>query len=159
MKRSAHIKIKKARKLHYAPSKPLFSNKEIIFRSGARAKVFNISSRLQIFALVFVVLIGIWSAYSYHMYHKSGKLKYKLNQTQDAYAELMSDFVAVHKNINSMFALLSEENIDDESDLNRYKQQAQVFHKPELQSRSVIPCLIRYRTILHRCVLAGVVLQ
>jgi len=127
MRKNTHLKIKKPRKLHYTPSKPLFSNKEIIFRSGARAKVFNISSKMQIFALIILILIGIWSAYSYHMFHKSGKLKYKLNQTRDAYAELMSDFVAVHKNINSMFTLLSEENIDDESDLNRYKQQAMVM--------------------------------
>ncbi|MBR1915567.1 MAG: peptidoglycan DD-metalloendopeptidase family protein [Alphaproteobacteria bacterium] len=127
MVRSTRLKIKKPRKLRYTPSKPLFSNKEIIFRSGARAKVFNISSKMQIFALIFIVLIGVWSAYSYHMYHKSDKLMTKLDRTRDAYADLMSDFVAVHKNINSMFALLAEENLDEQSDLNRYMQQAQVM--------------------------------
>ncbi len=126
MKRNTRFKIKKPHKVHYTTAKPFFSDKEIIFRSGGRAKVFNISSKLQIFALIAIVLIGIWSAYSYHMYHKSGKLKYKLNMTRDAYADLMSDFVAVHKNINSMFTLLADESLDD-SDISRYKQQAQVM--------------------------------
>ena len=113
--------------MHYAPSKPLFSNKEIIFRSGARAKVFNISSKMQIFALMVVVFIGVWSAFSYHMYHKSDKLMTKLDRTRDAYADLMSDFVAVHKNINAMFTLLSEDNPEESPDLDRYKQQAQLM--------------------------------
>ncbi|MBP5615177.1 MAG: peptidoglycan DD-metalloendopeptidase family protein [Alphaproteobacteria bacterium] len=127
MGRNTKLKIKKPRKLRYISSKPFFSNKEIIFRSGGRAKVFNISSRLQIFALIFVVLIGVWSTYSYHIYHKSDKLMSKLDHTRDAYADLMSDFVAVHKNINSLFAMLADENVDNESDLNRYKQQVQVM--------------------------------
>lgn len=130
MRRNAqHFKIKKPRKIAYTPSKPLFSNKEIIFRSGARAKVFNISSKMQIFALLFVLLIGIWSAYSYHILHKTDKLKSKLNDSRNAYAELMSDFVAVHKNINAMFSLIAEETIEDESDLNRYKEQALVVEE------------------------------
>jgi len=130
MRRNAqNFKIRKPRKLHYAPSKPLFSNKEIIFRSGARAKVFNISSKMQIFALLFFLLIGIWSAYSYHIYHKTGKLKSKLNDSRNAYAELMSDFVAVHKNINSLFSLIDEDEIDDEDDINRYKEQALVVEE------------------------------
>ena len=127
MRRNAHFKIKKPHKMHYAPSKPLFSNKEIIFRSGARAKVFNISSKMQIFALIVVVLIGVWSAFSYHMYHKSDKLMTKLDRTRDAYADLMSDFVAVYKNINAMFTLLSEDNPEESPDLDRYKQQAQLM--------------------------------
>ena len=130
MRRNArNFKIKKLRKMQYAPSKPLFSNKEIIFRSGARAKVFNISSKMQIFALIFVLLIGIWSAYSYHIYNKTGRLKSKLNDSRNAYAELMSDFVAVHKNINSLFSLIDEEQIEDEDDLNRYKEQALVVEE------------------------------
>lgn len=130
MRRNAQkFKIKKPHKLHYTPSKPFFSTKEIIFRSGARAKVFNISSKMQIFMLIIVLLIGIWSGVSYHMYHKSDKYRSKLHKTRDAYAELMSDFVAVHKNINSMFSLISEENIQDEDELNRYKEQAQAVEE------------------------------
>ena len=121
------IKIKKPHKMHYKPSTPLFSTKEIIFRSGGRAKVFNISSKMQIFALIVVLLIGIWSGVSYHMYHKSGKLKWKLNSARNAYADLMSDFVAVHKNINSMFAMIADENVEEDValDMDRYKEQAQ----------------------------------
>ncbi|MBR2298960.1 MAG: M23 family metallopeptidase [Alphaproteobacteria bacterium] len=129
MRKTAHkIKIKKPRKIHYQPSAPLFSAKEIIFRSGGRAKVFNISSKMQIFALLVVLLIGVWSGVSYHMYHKSDKLKWKLDSARTAYADLMSDFVAVHKNINSMFALIADEDMEDGSlsALNRYNEQAQV---------------------------------
>jgi len=122
------IKIKKPHKVSYRPSTPIFSNKEIIFRSGGRAKVFNISPKLQVFALLVLLLIGVWSAVSYHMYHKSGKLKWKLDSARNAYADLMSDFVAVHRNINSMLALIDDEKIEDETslDLDRYKEQAQV---------------------------------
>ena len=110
------------------PSQPLFSNKEIIFRSGGRAKVFNISSKLQVFVLLLLVLIGAWSAYSYHMYHKSDKLMSKLDKTRSAYADLMSDFVAVHKNINSMFNLIYEEQENmEKSEYERYQEQAQVM--------------------------------
>ena len=130
MRRNAHrFKIRKPRKIHYSTSKPLFSAKEIIFRSGARAKVFNISSKMQIFALLFFLFIGIWSAYSYHIFHKTDKFKSKLNDSRNAYAELMSDFVAVHKNINSLFSLIDEDEIDDEDDLNRYKEQALVVEE------------------------------
>lgn len=115
--------------MHYVPSKPLFSTKEIIFRSGGRAKVFNISSKMQIFVLLLFLLISVWSAYSYHIYNKTDKLKSKLNDTRNAYAELMSDFVAVHKNINSMFSLIAEDDFGDEEDLNRYKEQALVVEE------------------------------
>lgn len=130
MRRNAHrFKIRKPRKIHYSTSKPFFSAKEIIFRSGARAKVFNISSKMQIFALLFFLFIGIWSAYSYHIFHKTDKLKSKLNDSRNAYAELMSDFVAVHKNINSLFSLIDEDQIEDEDDINRYKEQALVVEE------------------------------
>jgi len=127
IKNSHNIKIKKPQKMRYLPKKPLFSTKEIIFRSAGRAKVINISSKMQIFALLFIFVIAIWSAYSYHMYHKSGKLLSKLDRTRSAYADLMSDFVAVHKNINSMFSLISKEDSSDELDLSRYMQQTQVM--------------------------------
>ncbi len=77
--------------------------------------------------LLLLVLIGVWSAYSYHMYHKSDKLMTKLDKTRSAYADLMSDFVAVHKNINSMFNLIYEEQENlESSDFERYQEQAQV---------------------------------
>ena len=68
------IKIKKPEKVRYTEPKPIFSNKEIIFRSGGRAKVFNISSKLQVFVLVALFSVGVWSTYSYYMYNASDEI-------------------------------------------------------------------------------------
>lgn len=117
--------------VQYATKKPFFSKKEIIFRSGGRAKVFNISSRLQVLLVFVVLLIGGWSAYSNYMYNKSGQIisykDWELNQTRGAYVDLMTDFVAIHRNISSMFNLIDENKLADESQLNRYKRQAEVM--------------------------------
>ena len=59
----------------YAEKKTIFSPKEIIFRSQGRAKVFTISSRLQVIMLALLLLIGMWSFYSYYIYNRSGKIK------------------------------------------------------------------------------------
>ncbi len=125
------IKLKKNSMVQYATKKPFFSKKEIIFRSGGRAKVFNISSRLQVLLVFVVLLIGGWSAYSNYMYNKSGQIisykDWELNQTRGAYVDLMTDFVAIHRNISSMFNLIDENKLADESQLNRYKRQAEVM--------------------------------
>lgn len=134
MKKSIRkIKIKKPSMVHYGERKPLFSNKEIIFRSGGRAKVFNISSQLQMFLVVLLLIVGGWSAYSYYMYNKSDKIisfkDRELNETRDAYVDLMTDFVAIHRNISSMFTLIDEEQLKDDLNINRYKQQAHVVEE------------------------------
>lgn len=134
MIRNTHkIKIKKPAKVQYTEPKPLFSNKEIIFRSGGRAKVFNISSRLQVFILMLLLGIGIWSAYSYYLYNISDRListkDRELVEARDALVDLMTDFVAVHRNVSSMFSQVNEEQISDETQLNRYKQQASVVEE------------------------------
>lgn len=119
--------------VHYGARKPLFSNKEIIFRSGGRAKVFNISSRLQMFLVVLLIIVGSWSAYSYYMYNKSDQIisfkDRELDETRDAYVDLMTDFVAIHRNISSMFTLIDEGQMQDELNISRYKQQAQVVEE------------------------------
>lgn len=119
--------------VRYNERKPLFSNKEIIFRSSGRAKVFNISSRLQMFLLAFLVVISCWSAYSYHMYNISDQIisvkDEELDKTRDAYVDLMTDFVAIHRNISSMFTLIDDKEIQDELQISRYKQQAQVVEE------------------------------
>ena len=111
----------------------MFSNKEIIFRSGGRAKVFNISSRLQMFLVVLLIIVGSWSAYSYYMYNKSDQIisfkDRELDETRDAYVDLMTDFVAIHRNISSMFTLIDEGQMQDELNISRYKQQAQVVEE------------------------------
>ena len=50
MKRKNPLASKKAYSPHYAEKKPFFSEKEIIFRSEGRAKVFQISSRARLFS-------------------------------------------------------------------------------------------------------------
>ncbi len=123
----------KPAKLHYKERRPLFSNKEIIFRSGGRAKVWNISSKLQVFVLTLLVCIGAWSTYSYYLYNKSDKIishkDQELVETRDAYTDLMTDFVAIHRNISSMFSMIDEGQLSDELEINRYKQQAHVVEE------------------------------
>ncbi len=134
MKRGIHhIKIKKPSMVQYNKRKPLFSNKEIIFRSGGRAKVFNISSKLQMFLVTLLIVVGTWSAYSYYMYNKSDQIitfkDRELDETRNAYVDLMTDFVAIHRNISSMFTLIEDEKLQDELNVSRYKQQAQVVEE------------------------------
>lgn len=134
MKKSIRkIKVKKPSMVQYGARKPLFSNKEIIFRSGGRAKVFNISSRLQMFMAALLIIVGSWSAYSYYMYNKSDQIisfkDRELDETRDAYVDLMTDFVAIHRNISSMFTLIDEGQMQDELNISRYKQQAQVVEE------------------------------
>ena len=115
---------------HYTEKKPFFSEKEIIFRSAGRAKVFTISSRLQVIILTVLCLVGAWSFYSYHMYSKSGKIithkDQELVETRDAYVDLMSDFVAIQKNIDNVLASIEKSGANSGKDLDRYKRQAMV---------------------------------
>ena len=75
--------------MHYSDKKPFFSDKEIIFRSNGRARVWNISSKLQLITLILVIFVAVWSGYSYHMYHRSGRIitrkNNELTATRDAY--------------------------------------------------------------------------
>lgn len=126
-------KIKKPEKVQYTEPKPIFSNKEIIFRSGGRAKVFNISSRLQLFVLALLIGIGMWSAYSYYMYNESDKIishkDKELGKARDDLVDLMADFGALFSNVSSMFSQFDNGTIKDETELNRYKQQASVVEE------------------------------
>ena len=118
--------------MHYSEKKSFFSNKEIIFRSNGRARVWNISSKLQIIALLLVVFVAVWSGYSYRMYHRSGRIinrkNNELTATRDAYMDLMGDFVALQTNIAQMI-----EDIDDTKDkslnVEQYKQQANLVEE------------------------------
>ena len=129
-KHNHKAKIVRPRNITYKDKSPLFANKEIIFRSRGRAKVFNISSRAQIVFLSIVLCLAGWSFYSYHMYHKTGSIitsqNEELDQTRDAYTDLMSDFIAIHKNIGAMINSLEEKNENNQEDIDIYKQQAMV---------------------------------
>ena len=121
-------KIKKE-KVQYTEKKPFLADKEIIFRSAGRAKVFNISHRLQVFTLFFMAVIFCWSGYSYHFYHISDKIISKkdkeLGKTRDAYVDLMTDVAALQKNLKDVVLSLDEAGNGLE-ELNGYKEQALV---------------------------------
>ena len=92
--------------------------------------MFALSSRLRVVLLVLLCLIGGWSWYSYHIYNKSGRIITHKNQelveTRDAYVDLMSDFVAIHKNIDSVLASLEKKGAKSGKELDKYKRQAMV---------------------------------
>ena len=102
----------KKKKVLYTEKKPFLADKEIIFRSGGRAKVFNISHRLQIWSLLLLTAMLCWSAYSYHGYHVSAKIIHRqgkeLGQTRDAYIDLMSDVSALQNNLKEVMASVEE---------------------------------------------------
>lgn len=118
-------KIFKRDALVYQEKKPLFSDKEIIFRSGGRAKVFTISSQAQVIALCLLVFVAMTSFYSYHMYNKSSSLISKKEReilsTKDAYVALISDVAILNKNIETIMASTDKIN---SAQLNEYKKQA-----------------------------------
>ena len=127
MKYKGKLKLKKAYYPQYAEKKPFFSEKEIIFRNAGKAMVFKFSSRMQFFILAVFFLIAGWSSYSYYMYNKSGRIisnkDQELVETRDAYVDLMSDFVAIQKNIDEV---LSSMNDDKSKEIDKYKRQAMV---------------------------------
>ncbi len=121
------IKLKRKYSPHYIEKKPFFSEKEIIFRNAGKAMVFKISSKVQLFAIAIFCLSAVWSIYSYHMYNKSGAIILDKNQelieTRDAYVELMSDFVAIQKNIDNVLTSMKDSK---GKDIDHYKRQAMV---------------------------------
>lgn len=116
--------------MQYTEKKPLFSEKEIIFRGSGCAKVWKISSRAQVILFAFLLLIALWCFYSYYLYNKSGHIiSYKeqeLDATRDAYVELMTDFVALHKNIGAMISSIDDGKNKNNKKFDQYKRQAQL---------------------------------
>ena len=127
MKKKTTIKPKINRKPHYSERKPFFSPKEIIFRSNGRARVLQISPRFQIITLVLFLLITAWGGYSYHFYTKSGSIinrkDMELTLAKDAYVNLISDFMALHQNVDKILNS-SKSNTKEIED---YKKKANVF--------------------------------
>ena len=117
-------------KPHYTESKPLFSTKEIIIRGERRAMVFKISSKLQVFFLLVILGFCIWGGYSSHMYHRSGniisKKEQQLDQTRVAYENLMTEFAALNKSMESLMKSLEKE---DNKKQDAYKKQAEMIEK------------------------------
>lgn len=114
-------------------SNKLFSEKEFIIRSNGKMKVFKISSRLQWLVFILMVVIGIWSAYSYQMYSVSDKIisyqEKKLDETRDAYVDLMSDFLSVHNNISGLVENIGKTEQTTEESIDEYLKKAQVIEE------------------------------
>ncbi|MBQ8436280.1 MAG: peptidoglycan DD-metalloendopeptidase family protein [Alphaproteobacteria bacterium] len=116
--------------INYAEKKKLFSDKEIIFRSRGCAKVWNITSKMQMGMLCVALLVAVGSFYSYYLYNRTGNIlssrDRELLQTRHAYLELMGDFVNLHNNVNNMISNLEKQK-SQTPELNKYKQQAEVL--------------------------------
>ncbi|MFV0626397.1 MAG: peptidoglycan DD-metalloendopeptidase family protein [Alphaproteobacteria bacterium] len=124
-------KTKKKIKVNYNENKkPWFSSKEIIFRSGGRAKVLYISSKAQAIMLGIVLFIAAWTTYSYHVYNHSGKIistkDRELGETRDAYVDLMTEFMALHRNINSVISSIDRSGMKNDANVQVYKSQVKV---------------------------------
>jgi len=120
------IKLRKE-KVQYTEKKPFLADKEIIFRSGGRAKVFNISHRLQVLALAFVAMVFCWSGYNYYYYHISEKIishkEKELGKTRDAYIDLMSDVTALQNNLKDVVSAIDKADNGLE-EIKNYKEKA-----------------------------------
>lgn len=121
------IRLKKE-KVVYTEKKPFLADKEIIFRSGGRARVFNISHRLQFFVLLFVAAVFCWSGYNYYYYQLSEKVishkEKELDKTRDAYMDLMSDVTALQNNLKDVVSAVDEAD-DGLTEIKNYKEKAQ----------------------------------
>lgn len=153
--RKIHKKIAPA-PLHYKEKKPLFSNKEIIFRSNGRARVLNISSKMQLIILILLAFVAVWLIHSSHMYHRSDRIlhrrNHELSATRNAYIDLMSDFVALQSNITQMIDDLDESS-STQLDVEQYKQQASLVEEKvkqiTSQSNWINPSKLEEKTSLN----------
>ncbi len=119
----------KKQKVLYTEKKPFLADKEIIFRSNGRAKVFNISHRLQVFMLMLFAAVFSWSGYNYYFYHISATIIHhkdkELGKTRDAYIDLMSDVTALQNNLKNVVSSIDEAG-DGLKEIKNYKEKALV---------------------------------
>ena len=127
------LKRRKRIKYQSAECKPFFSEKEIIIRNGVHAKVFKISSKAQWFVFIALLVVGMWTAYSYQMYSVSDRIisyqEKKLDETRSAYVDLMSDFVAVHNNISAIVDNFSKSDEPAAENVEDYLKKAEVIEE------------------------------
>ena len=110
----------KKQKVVFVERKPFLADKEIIVRSGGRARVFNISHRLQVFLMAFLAATFIWSGVNYHFYHRKSK---ELGKARSAYLDLMSDVTVLQNNLKDVVGALEDADKGLE-EINEYKEQA-----------------------------------
>jgi len=117
----------KKQPVQYTEKKPFLADKEIIFRSGGRAKGFIISHRLQVWFLLLTAAIFCWSGYNYIAYHHSthviNKKERELGKTRNAYIDLMSDVSALQNNLKNVVAAVEEAG-NGLNELQEYKERA-----------------------------------
>lgn len=146
----------------YSPKKPLFSSKEIIFRSQGRAKVLHISSKAQVVFLALIMCIAAWSFYSYHMYHKSGRIlrnkNIELVETRDAYVDLMTDFMTLHKNIGAMLNSIDSNKQRNQKELEKYRRQAMVV-EDKIKQITTEKDWVNYKNVNEKTSLSEALLQ
>ncbi len=118
-------------KYQQTESRSFFSEKEVIIRNGAHTKVIKISPKLQWLCFCVLLIIGVWTCYSYQMYAVSGKIisyqEKQLDETRNAYVDLMSDFVAVHNNISSMVDSLGNDKEPQVENVEDYLKKAEII--------------------------------
>ena len=78
-----------------------------------------------------MLFIGGWNLYSYYMYNRSGHIISKkdrqLDQTRDAYVDLMTEFVALNKNVSTIVASLEDVKDPNDRRIQQYKAQAEII--------------------------------
>lgn len=152
----------KASDVFYSPKKPLFSSKEIIFRSQGRAKVLHISSKAQVVFLALILCVASWSFYSYHMYHKSGRIlrnkNIELVETRDAYVDLMTDFMTLHKNIGAMLNSIDSSKQRNQKELDKYRRQAMVV-EDKIKQITTEKDWVNYKNVNEKTSLSEALLQ
>lgn len=113
--------------LNYGEKNYFFSQKEIIFRSGGCAHIWQISPKTQIVMIVLLVFVAVWNCYSYLSYSRSGLIINRKDQelvmAKDAYVDLISDFMALHQNVNTIL----EAPKSASKDIENYKKKVSVF--------------------------------
>ena len=81
--------------------------------------------------LALLLLIGMWSFYSYYIYNRSGVIiSYKdkeIGETRDAYVQLMTDFVTLNKNITEVMSSIEQKNA--KAEVENYKRQASIVEE------------------------------
>ena len=121
------LKTKLNHNLNYGEKVSFLSQKEIIFRSGGRAHVWQISPRSQVVMLVALVLIAAWNFYSYHFYSRSdfiiSRKDQELDMAKDAYVDLISDFMALHQNVRTIL----DKQKSGPKDIEDYKKKVSIF--------------------------------
>ena len=125
--------LRRHKPVHYqsAEGKSFFAEKEVIIRNGAQTKVIKISSKTQFLLFALLLVVGMWTAYSYKLYSATDRIisyqEKQLDETRSAYVDLMSDFVAVRNNISSVMDGFNQESETQAENVQDYLKKVEVI--------------------------------